>query len=96
MQVAGVGGVPATADAVVVHVTSVSPTADTFLTAWPTGNRPTAASKNFGVTDSGPFSHTALANDLLILAIGPNGRVEVFNNVGSTDLVFDVVGYLDA
>src|SRR5262249_59435927 len=37
LQVTGRGGVPAGATAVVLNVTVTNPTAQSFLTAWPTG-----------------------------------------------------------
>ena len=80
--------------AVAVHVTSVNPTALMFLTAYPTGTaRPTAASKNYGPTALGPFGHAGLTNNLLIVKVGDNGQINLYNNAGTADLVIDIVGY---
>lgn len=90
IQVSGRGGIPANATAVAVHVTSVSPSADTYVTAYPTGSsRPLAASKNFGPG----AEHTSITNDLVIVRVGNGGSVSLYNNAGNTHLVLDVVGY---
>lgn len=96
VQVTGLGNVPADGvSAVAMHVTSVSPTADSYLTVWPDGVRPRAASKNFGVTARGPFNHAGLTNNLLIVPVSSDGTVQFYNNAGTVDLVVDIVGYYD-
>jgi|GEM_PF-1093339 len=97
VQVSGVGGVPAAGvSAVAIHVSSVYPTTDSFLTVWPDGPMPLAASKNYGVTVSGGLNHVAVTNDLLIVPVAGDGTVQMFNNAGTVDLVIDVVGYYTA
>ena len=96
VQVTGLAGVPGdgSVTAVAVHVTSVNPSALSFLTAYPAGGvRPTAASKNYGPTALGPLGHAGLTNDLLIVKVGAGGQINLFNNAGSVDLVIDIVGY---
>jgi len=86
VQVAGLGGVPAQATAVVMNVTAVTPTAGTFLTAYPTGqDRPDASNLNAKAGQT-------VAN-LVVLPVGPGGRVSVYNKLGNTHLVVDVVGW---
>lgn len=92
VQVTGQGGIPAGATAVAVHVTSVQPTADSYVTAWASGNRPLAASKNFGPG----ADHESITNDLLIVPLAADGSMQVYNNAGTTHLVFDVVGYFSS
>ncbi len=89
-------GVPDNATAVAIHVTSVGPTHNSYLTVWPDGARPLAASKNYGITAGGPFGYAGLTNDLLIVPVGPNGTIQVYNDAGTVDLVIDIVGYYAA
>ena len=86
-QVTGRGGVPATGvTAVAMNVTVTQPTGDGFLTLYPTGTaRPLAANLNFTPGKTVP--------NLVIVKLGTNGRVDVFNSVGSTHVIYDVAGY---
>jgi subtilisin len=88
-RVAGVGGVPSDAAAVVINVAGVDPTANTFLTVWPTGESwPVASTLNLTKGQN-------LAN-MIVAKVGSDGRVDIYNHNGSTDVVFDVVGYMPA
>ena len=90
LTVTGVGGVPGVgASAVALNVTVDQPTAEGFITTWPTGeSMPTASTHNFvpGLT---------VAN-LVLAKVGAGGKVSLFNSAGSTHLVADVVGYFSA
>ncbi len=89
VAVAGVGGVPAGADAVVANVTVTGPTATGFLTIWPTGQaRPQTSSLNW-------VAGQTIANAVTVM-VGTGGKVSVFNNSGQVDVIVDVVGYFDA
>ncbi|MBI4935898.1 MAG: DUF1501 domain-containing protein [Actinobacteria bacterium] len=89
LAVRGVGGVPGDADAVVVNVTAVAPTAFGYVTVWPSGEaRPFASSLNFP-------SGAAVPN-MVVAKIGANGKIGVFNANGNTHIVVDVVGYMSA
>ena len=87
LQVTGRGGVPAAGvSAVVLNVTVTEPTADSFLTAWPTGQaRPLVSNLNFvpGLT----------VPNLVVVKVGAGGQVDLYNNVGATHLVADVAGW---
>jgi hypothetical protein len=87
VQVTGVGGVPASGvSAAVMNVTSVNPTASSFLTVFPEGTtRPVVANLNFTAGEN-------LAN-LVTVPIGVQGAVTIYNHTGSTDVVVDVEGY---
>lgn len=86
LQVAGVGGVPSNATAVVMNVTSTQSTAPSFVTVWPAGaERPTASTLNTEVGQSTP--------NLAIVKIGVGGSVSFFNRAGTTHLVADVAGW---
>lgn len=84
----GVCGVPATASAVSINVTVVSPTAASFLTLWPTGSaRPNVSTINFSATDA------SLANGAIVgLGTTPTD-LAVFNSSGSVHVLIDVTGY---
>jgi hypothetical protein len=80
------GGVPADATAVVMNVTATEATASGYLTVWPGGDdRPTASNLNMVAGDTVP--------NLVVVPLGPDGTVDVFNWAGSTHVLFDVVGW---
>ena len=84
--VVGRGGVPADATAVVMNVTATEATAPGYLTVWPDGDdRPTASNLNMVAGDTVP--------NLVVVPLGPDGTVDVFNLAGSTHVLFDVVGW---
>jgi murein DD-endopeptidase MepM/ murein hydrolase activator NlpD len=87
LTVTGVAGVPATGvSAVVLNVTVTNPTAQSHLIAWPSGtDPPTASNLNFTAGQTVP--------NLVVVKVGPNGKVSLFNNSGAVDVIADVVGY---
>jgi hypothetical protein len=87
LPVAGRGGVPSSgATAVVLNVTAVNPSAASHLTVWPAGvARPDASNLN--------FAENTIPN-LVVVKLGPDGAVSLFNNSGEVDVLADVVGYL--
>jgi hypothetical protein len=90
LDVTGVGGVPELGvDAVVMNVTVDQPTAPGFLSVWPSGEpRPLVSSLNFVPGQVVP--------NLVTVKVGADGRVNIFNSAGDTDVVADVVGYYSA
>ncbi len=85
--VAGVGGIPPTAVAVVMNVTVTGTTMPSYLTVWPTGaSRPTASNLNW--TAGG----TTIPN-LVTVQLGTGGQVSVYNLQGNAHVLADVVGY---
>jgi uncharacterized protein (DUF1501 family) len=90
LKVAGVGGVPASGcTAVVVNVTSVEPTAAMYFTVYPGSTaRPLSANLNGGPGRPVP--------NLVVMGVGDDGRIEVFNSHGETHCVVDVFGYFTA
>ncbi|MEY2415127.1 MAG: hypothetical protein QOH53_461 [Ilumatobacteraceae bacterium] len=87
MSVLGRGLVPASGvGAVALNVTVTNPTMGSFLTVWPTGSpRPLASNLNF-------VPGQTVANAVLT-KVGSNGKISIFNNGGSVDVVIDVVGW---
>jgi hypothetical protein len=72
--------------AVVLNVTVTNPTAASFLTVWPDGSlQPLASDLNYitGLT----------VPNLVIVKLGSNGAVDLYNAFGSVDVVIDVVGW---
>jgi hypothetical protein len=87
LKVAGRGGVPVTgAGAVVLNITAVRATARSFVTAWPTGaEMPVASNLNVQPGDTVP--------NLVIVKLGTNGTISLFNSSGTMDLLADVAGW---
>ncbi|MEZ2387937.1 S8 family serine peptidase [bacterium RCC_150] len=86
-QVAGVGGVPADASAVVFNLTVAEAKSFGFITAFASGtNRPNASNVNFSAGQIVPNSVT--------VPIGSDGKVALFNRSGgTTHLLADISGY---
>ena len=88
VPVAGLGGVPADAEAVAVNVAVTGTTAASFLNIWPNGQSQTLASTiNWKAGDT-------IAN-AATFKVGTANSVKIRNAAGFTDVVFDVVGYYD-
>ncbi len=88
--VAGVDGVPADASAVVANVTVAGSSAPGYLTVFPaptTGKPtpPTASNVNF-------TTGQVIANRVII-PVGANGVIEIYNNSGSVRVDVDLDGY---
>ncbi|MBB5870100.1 hypothetical protein F4553_003479 [Allocatelliglobosispora scoriae] len=87
LQVTGRESVPAAGvGAVVLNVTVVGPTSSGYLTVFPTGaSKPTASSLNFA-------KGKTRANSVTV-AVGTDGKIDIFNSAGSTHILVDVAGY---
>ena len=87
LQVSGRGGVPASgASAVALNITAVGPSAESYLTAWPTGeSQPTASNLNYRAG--------AVVPNLVVVKVGTGGAVSLFNDAGQTHVLADVVGW---
>ena len=84
--VAGIGGVPADATAVVVDLTALSPSAPTSVIGWPAGQ----------VTPGGADLRVMTGDDrsnLAVIPVGAGGAVSLRSSAGSTHLTVDLVGY---
>jgi len=89
IKVTGVGGVPdnGTVKGVVANITVTVPTAAGHLRAFPGGGAiPNASLVNFtpGID---------IANGV-ILGVGPGGHIDLFNSIGATHAIVDVLGWL--
>ena len=88
VQVTGHGGVPASGvGAVVLNVTATAPTAPGYLTVYPDGTtRPTTSNLNFSAGETVP--------NLVVVPVGADGKIDVFNGSGGTvQVIGDVSGY---
>jgi Tol biopolymer transport system component len=87
VTVVGRGGVPATGvGAVALNVTATNTTAASFLTVWPKGqSRPNASTLNFTANQTVP--------NMVLLPVGADGQVSVFNLAGTTDVIIDVLAW---
>lgn len=87
LTVAGVGGVPVSGvGAVALNVAVTGASAPSFLTVWPTGEaRPLAANENFAAGQT--------TSNLVVAKVGAGGKVSIYNNSGSTQVIGDVQGW---
>lgn len=91
VQIAGRGGIPSTDLAgVAMTVTVTQPTALGYLTVYPSGTgRPAPSNLNFSAGET-----TA---NLVVVKVGSNGKVSIFNSVGgTTHVIVDVAGWYSA
>lgn len=81
-------GIPADATAVALNVTSINPTARSFLTLYPADQavRPTVSSLNW-VADQPP------APNKVDVKLSDDGAIKLFNNAGDVGVFIDVAGY---
>lgn len=87
VPIGSVGGIPTGAKAVAVNVTAVSSGA-TYVTAWPSG-APLPGTSTLNTTQA-----SIVANGALIGLL--DGKINLFNAQGQTDVIVDVTGYFDA
>ena len=87
LPVLGRGGVPTrNVAAVVLNVTGIEPTSPTFITVFPSGQgRPNASNLNLVPGQVVP--------NLVVAALGSAGRISIFNERGSINVLADVVGW---
>jgi len=85
VQVVGLAGVPANASAVVVNLTGVDPSGNTFLTVFPGPSQPV-------VSDLNPPTGQVRAN-LAVATLNANGTISIYNHSGVINVVVDVLGW---
>jgi hypothetical protein len=88
LVVTNVDGIPSTATAIVANVTAVNATTSTYVTVFP---GPLGASVP-NASDINTTSIFAVPN-LVIVGVGSDGSINLFNAVGSVNFIVDVVGY---
>jgi hypothetical protein len=90
ITVDGLGSVPASGvEAAVLNVTAIAPSQNTFLTLYPMGGSlPSTSNVN-------PNAGEVVAN-LVEVAVGTGGQVDLFNDLGTTNVAIDVEGYVSS
>ena len=90
LQIAGVAGVPSTGvTAVVLNVTATDTTGSGYVSVYPDGSPlPTVSNLNFTKGETIP--------NLVIVQVGTDGKVDLYNSTGTTDLIADISGYYTA
>jgi hypothetical protein len=69
-----------------MNVTVTNTTLSSYLTVWPNlVTRPTASDLNWVAGQTVP--------NLVIVQLGANGSIDLYNLQGNTDVVLDVVGW---
>lgn len=89
LQLAGQDGIPSDTSqitAVVVNMTVVNATAGSFLTAYPDGT-------TMPTTSNMDFAAGQVTANTAIVPVGADGSIDIYNHVGSTDVLVDLVGY---
>ena len=85
-QIWGYNGIPYGTSAVVLNVTVTGPTTAGYLTVYPSGApRPMASNLNFAAGQTVP--------NRVIVGVGPDGSVTIFNGLGTVDVVIDMNGW---
>jgi hypothetical protein len=86
-SVSGRGGVPRSgAGSVVLNLTAVGSTDDSYLTVWPgKATRPLASNVNLAVG--------ATVANMVVVPLGSDGTVQIYNDAGQVDVVADVLGW---
>jgi len=89
VTVVGVGGIPGDATSVVLNLTATNGTTGSLLKAYPAGGGvPAASNLLFGPAQTIP--------NLVMVPVGANGSVNIYNQLGTVDVIADVVGYYAA
>jgi hypothetical protein len=86
IQVGGGADVPAGATGIVLNVTAVNGTANSYLSVYPTGSPGLFSNLNFPAGRNLP--------NRVISKLSSGGQVSVYNSEGRVDVVGDLVGYL--
>ncbi|MFJ9706207.1 PKD domain-containing protein [Streptomyces sp. NPDC101234] len=86
VKVAGVSGVPAGVKALLVNLTGVKPTTNTWLSAYADGSAlPGSSTLNLAAG--------ATRANLALVPVGSDGSIDIYNNSGSVNVVADIEGY---
>jgi hypothetical protein len=86
VKVAGVNGIPAGVNAVLVNLTGITPTAATWLSAYADGGAlPTSSNLNLAAGTNRAV--------LALVPVGPDGSIDIYNAAGAVNAAVDVEGY---
>jgi hypothetical protein len=88
--VVGRGGVPLSGvGSVALNVTATGASAGTYLTVFPTGS-PVPYASNLNVLAG------ATVPNMVVVPVGTNGQISIFNAAGNVDVIVDVLGWFPA
>ena len=90
VTVAGVDGVPADASAVVANVTVAGPSGPGYLTVYPA---PTSGAPTPPTASNVNFTTGQVIPNRVIIPVGANGQIDVYNHSGSVKVDVDLDGY---
>jgi hypothetical protein len=90
VQVAGVDSIPSSATAAVLNVTTTDTSSSSFLSVYPTSSAPSPLTSN-----QNWVAGETIASQVIV-GIGTNGDVTLYNDSGNADFVVDVDGYFTA
>lgn len=94
LPVLGVGGVPSSGVAgVAVHIAGVDPTVGTYLQTYGSGYTENTITTNGSLLNQA--ASTTVSNSIVV-PVGPNGKISIYNFAGNENLVVDVEGYVAA
>ncbi len=87
VTVTGVGSIPSSGvSAVVLNLTAIGPTSGGYLTAFPAGaTKAVVSTVNFNKGETVP--------NRVIVKVGSNGQISIYNNSGNVNFAVDVSGY---
>lgn len=86
LKIGGSGPVPANATAAVLNLTATQGTAGGYLTVYPAGStRPTTSNLNFNAGETRP--------NLVVVPLGKDGSINIYNVAGQVHAVADLMGY---
>jgi hypothetical protein len=85
LSVSGVAGAPAHARAVVVNLTGVTPSEDTFLTVFPGPRVPNTSDLNLAAG--------GIRANMVVATISSTGTISIANQSGMTNVVVDLLGW---
>jgi hypothetical protein len=87
LLIRGRAGVPANATAVVINLTSTNSISGGYFTAFPSNaEKPMVSSVNFEPNQTVP--------NLVMIKLGPDGAIKLFNDRGRSHFIIDVMGYV--
>lgn len=88
IAVTNIDAIPSSATAIVANVTGVNATSATFVTVYPgpsTAGHPNASDINIASFQPVP--------NLVVVGVGSDGTINLFNDLGNINLIVDVLGY---
>jgi hypothetical protein len=90
LEVAGIGGIPNDATAVVLKLTALATTASSYLSVYPTGRDAAFYEKN---TSAMNLDQGVTTTVLVVVPLGTDGSINLYNYAGDVKLTVEATGY---